>query len=49
MSVVLAIILSVVGKFIFSLPFLIILLTGLKIKGLTIWQLTLFMEIGKFC
>ena len=39
LSVVLATILTVGGKFLFSLPFLIILLTGLKIKGLTAFQM----------
>ena len=48
MSVVLAIILSVAGKFIFSLPFLLILLTGLKIKGLTIWQLLYLWRLVNF-
>ena len=39
LSVALAAILAVGGKFLFSLPFLIILLTGLKIKGLTAFQM----------
>ena len=37
-SFVLATILAIGGKFIFSLPFLLILLSGLKIKGLTALQ-----------
>ncbi len=37
-SVVLAAVLAIGGKFIFSLPFLLILLSGLKIKGLTALQ-----------
>jgi len=37
-SLVLATILAIGGKFIFSLPFLLILLSGLKIKGLTALQ-----------
>ena len=39
LSVVLAAILTIGGKFLFSLPFLLILLTGLKIKGLTAYQI----------
>ena len=39
LSVALAAILAVAGKFLFSLPFLFILLTGLKIKGLTAFQM----------
>ena len=39
LSVVLAAILTIGGKFLFSLPFLLILLTGLKIKGLTAFQM----------
>tara|TARA_B100000700_G_scaffold270658_1_gene312957 strand:+ start:4798 stop:5304 length:507 start_codon:yes stop_codon:yes gene_type:complete len=38
-SMALAVILAVGGKFIFSLPFLLILLTGLKIKGFTAFQI----------
>ena len=38
-SVVLAAILAIGGKYIFSLPFLLILLSGLKIKSFTILQL----------
>ena len=49
-SVFLAVILTVGGKFIFSLPFLLILLSGLKIKGLTalqmfqLWRLIQFLK-----
>jgi len=39
LSVALAAILTVAGKFLFSIPFLLILLTGLKIKGLTAFQM----------
>ena len=39
LSIVLAAILTISGKFLFSLPFLLILLTGLKIKGLTAFQM----------
>tara|TARA_B100000029_G_C17490555_1_gene928952 strand:- start:496 stop:1002 length:507 start_codon:yes stop_codon:yes gene_type:complete len=38
-SIFLATLLAVAGKYLFSLPFLIILLTGLKIKGLTAFQM----------
>jgi uncharacterized protein YggT (Ycf19 family) len=55
LSVALATIFAVGGKFLFSLPFLIILLTGLKIKGLTafqmiqLWRLVQFLRnSGKF-
>ena len=52
-SVVLAAVLAIGGKFIFSLPFLLILLSGLKIKGLTalqmfqLWRLIQFMRNSK--
>ena len=55
LSLVLASILAIGGKFLFSLPFLLILLTGLKIKGLTafqmiqLWRLVQFLRnSGKF-
>ena len=55
LSVILAAILTIGGKFIFSLPFLLILLTGLKIKGLTaiqmfqLWRLIQFLRnSGRF-
>ena len=38
-SIFLAAILTIGGKFLFSLPFLLILLSGLKIKGLTALQM----------
>ena len=38
-SIFLAAILAIGGKYIFSLPFLLILLSGLKIKGFTALQL----------
>ena len=50
---VLAAILTIGGKYIFSLPFLLILLTGLKIKGLTafqmfqLWRLIQFLRNSK--
>mgnify|MGYP001469797441 CR=1 FL=1 len=54
-SLVLAAILTIGGKFIFSLPFLFIILSGLKIKGLTalqvfqLWRLIQFLKnSGRF-
>ncbi len=54
-SIFLATILAVGGKFLFSLPFLLILLTGLKIKGFTalqvfqLWRLIQFLRSsGRF-
>ena len=54
-SVVLAAILTIGGKFLFSLPFLLILLSGLKIKGFTalqmfqLWRLIQFLRnSGRF-
>ena len=54
-SVILATILTIGGKFIFSLPFLLILLSGLKIKGFTalqmfqLWRLIQFLRnSGRF-
>ena len=54
-SVILATILTIGGKFIFSLPFLLILLSGLKIKGFTalqmfqLWRLIQFLKnSGRF-
>ena len=54
-SVVLATILTIGGKFLFSLPFLLILLSGLKIKGFTalqmfqLWRLIQFLKnSGRF-
>ena len=48
LSVALAAILAVGGKFLFSLPFLIILLTGLKIKGLTAFQMFQLWRLVQF-
>ena len=39
LSLILAAILSIGGKYIFSLPFLLVVLSGLKIKGLTAIQM----------
>ena len=55
LSLVLATILTLGGKFLFSLPFLFVILSGLKIKGLTalqvfqLWRLIKFLKnSGKF-
>tara|TARA_A100001011_G_C14301013_1_gene840788 strand:+ start:234 stop:743 length:510 start_codon:yes stop_codon:yes gene_type:complete len=55
LSLALAAILTIGGKFIFSLPFLFVILSGLKIKGLTalqmfqLWRLIQFLKnSGKF-
>ena len=54
-SIFLAAILTIGGKYLFSIPFLLILLSGLKIKGLTalqvfqLWRLLQFIRnSGKF-
>ncbi len=54
-SIFLAAILAIGGKYIFSLPFLLVILSGLKIKGLTalqmlqLWRLIQFLKnSGKF-
>ena len=54
-SILLGTILAIGGKFIFSIPFLLILLSGLKIKGLTalqaiqLWRLIQYLRnSGKF-
>ena len=39
LSIFLAAVLAIGGKYLFSLPFLLILLTGLKIKGFTAFQI----------
>ena len=39
LSIFLAAVLAIGGKYLFSLPFLLILLTGLKIKGFTAFQM----------
>ena len=55
LSVVLAALLAIGGKYIFSLPFLFVILSGLKIKGFTalqmwqLWRLIQFMKnSGRF-
>jgi len=48
LSIALAVILAVGGKFLFSLPFLLILLTGLKIKGLTTFQIFQLWRLVQF-
>ncbi len=55
LSLVLAAILTVGGKYLFSLPFLFVILSGLKIKGLTtiqmfqLWRLIQFLKhSGRF-
>jgi hypothetical protein len=54
-SLILAAILTIGGKYIFSLPFLFVILSGLKIKGLTalqliqLWRLIQYLKnSGKF-
>ena len=50
LSLILATILTIGGKYIFSLPFLFVILSGLKIKGLTalqmfqLWRLIQFLK-----
>ena len=48
MSLLLAAILTIGGKFIFSLPFLFIILSGLKIKGLSALQIFQLWRLIKF-
>ena len=55
LSLIIATIFTIGGKFIFSLPFLFVILSGLKIKGLTalqmlqLWRLIQFLKnSGKF-
>ena len=55
LSLIVAAILTIGGKFIFSLPFLFVILSGLKIKGLTalqmiqLWRLIQYLKnSGKF-
>ena len=53
LSLLLAVILTIGGKYIFSLPFLFVILSGLKIKGLTtlqifqLWRLIQFLKNSK--
>ena len=50
LSLILALIFTIGGKYIFSLPFLFVILSGLKIKGLTalqmfqLWRLIQFLK-----
>ena len=55
LSLILALIFTIGGKYIFSLPFLFVILSGLKIKGLTalqmfqLWRLIQFLKnSGRF-
>ena len=55
LSLILALIFTIGGKYIFSLPFLFVILSGLKIKGLTalqmlqLWRLIKYLKnSGKF-
>ena len=55
LSLILAALLTIGGKYIFSLPFLFVILSGLKIKGLTaiqmlqLWRLIQFLKnSGRF-
>lgn len=48
LSIGLAALLAFAGKFLFSLPFLLILLTGLKIKGLTAFQMIQLWRLIQF-
>jgi|TARA_B100001540_G_C15761844_1_gene622067 hypothetical protein len=48
LSLALATLLAVGGKYLFSLPFLLILLTGLKIKGLTAFQMLQLWRLIQF-
>ena len=47
-SLALATILTIGGKYIFSLPFLFVILSGLKIKGLTALQMVQLWRLIKF-
>jgi len=48
LSLVLAAILTIGGKYLFSLPFLFVILSGLKIKGLTTLQVLQLWRLIKF-
>ena len=55
LSLILAVLFTIGGKFLFSLPFLFVILSGLKIKGLTaiqmlqLWRLIQFLKnSGRF-
>ena len=47
-SLILAALLTFAGKYIFSLPFLLVILSGLKIKGLTILQMMQLWRLIQF-
>ena len=47
-SLILAILFTFAGKYIFSLPFLLVILSGLKIKGLTILQVIQLWRLIQF-
>ena len=47
-SLILAALLTLAGKYIFSLPFLLVILSGLKIKGLTILQMMQLWRLIQF-
>ena len=48
LSLILAALLAFTGKYIFSLPFLLVILSGLKIKGLTILQMMQLWRLIQF-
>ena len=48
LSLILAAILTIGGKYIFSLPFLFVILSGLKIKGLTALQVMLLWRLIQY-
>ena len=48
LSLILAAILTIGGKYIFSLPFLLVILSGLKIKGLTAIQVLQLWRLIKY-
>ena len=47
-SLILAALLTFAGKYIFSLPFLLVILSGLKIKGLTVLQMMQLWRLIQF-
>ena len=47
-SLILAALLAFAGKYIFSLPFLLVILSGLKIKGLTVLQMMQLWRLIQF-
>ncbi len=48
LSLILAALLAFTGKYIFSLPFLLVILSGLKIKGLTVLQMIQLWRLIQF-